>query len=88
MLTADYTGQFRKDYILVIKRGYDITLLDSVIQDLVNERPLDAKYKDHPLYGNYKDYRECHIKNDWLLIYRIANNVVVFYRTGTHSDVF
>jgi mRNA interferase YafQ len=88
MLTADYSGQFRKDYTLVIKRRYDITLLDSVIQDLVNEIPLDAKYKDHPLYGNYKDYRECHIKNDWLLIYRIANNVVVFYRTGTHSDVF
>ncbi|GHV54331.1 hypothetical protein AGMMS49579_14690 [Spirochaetia bacterium] len=62
--------------------------MDSVIIDLINEMPLDEKYKDHALSGNFKDYRECHIKPDWLLVYRITDGVIYFSRTGTHSDIF
>jgi mRNA interferase YafQ len=40
------------------------------------------------LSGNYKGYRECHIKPDWLLIYQIGNSIIVFERTGSHSDLF
>lgn len=93
MLIADFTTQFKKDYKLSIKRGLDISLIDDIINDLVDEIPLDEKHKDHPLTGNYKGCRECHIKSDWLLIYQIGINTegkgtIVFERTGTHSDLF
>ena len=88
MLVADYTGQFKKDYKLAIKRGFDISLIDNMIRDLINEKHLNEKHKDHTLSGNYIGYRECHIKPDWLLIYQIGNGVIVFERTGSHSDLF
>lgn len=88
MLVADYTGQFKKDYKLTMKRGLDIFLIDSIIQDLINEKPLQEKHKDHALSGDYKGYRECHIKPDWLLIYQVGNGVIVFERTGSHTDLF
>lgn len=88
MLVADYTGQFKKDYKLTMKRGLDIFLIDSIIQDLINEKPLQEKQKDHALSGDYKGYRECHIKPDWLLIYQVGNGVIVFERTGSHTDLF
>lgn len=55
---------------------------------LISEIPLDIKHKDHALSGNYEDFKECHIKPDWLLIYYIENDVITFARTGTHSDLF
>jgi mRNA interferase YafQ len=50
--------------------------------------PLDDKNKDHPLKGNFKDYRECHIMPDWLLIYCQDNKYLELYRTGIPSDLF
>ena len=88
MLNPDFTNKFKKDYERAIKRNYDISLLDAVIEDLINEIPLDKKYKDHALIGNYIGCRECHIRSDWLLIYQIGNGVIAFGRTGTHSDLF
>lgn len=88
MLKPDYTGKFKKDYKLAIKRNYDISLIDEVVRSLINEIPLDAKHKDHTLSGDYEGCRECHIKPDWLLIYQVGNGVIVFERTGTHSDLF
>ena len=51
---------------------------------------LDQKYRDHELTGNYKNFRECHIEPDWLLIYQIENEelILILSRTGTHSDLF
>jgi mRNA interferase YafQ len=88
MLLPEYAGQFKREYQLAIKRGLDVSLLDSVIVDLINEIPLDAKYRDHALSNNLKDYRECHIKPNWLLVYRVEDGVIYFSRTGTHSDIF
>jgi mRNA interferase YafQ len=88
MLKPDYTGRFKKDYKLAIKRDYDISLLDAMIRDLIGEIPLDAKHRDHALSGDYEGCRECHIKSDWLLIYQVGNDIIVFERTGTHSDLF
>lgn len=88
MLTADYANRFKKDYKLAIKRNYDISLIDAIIRDLINEVPLSEKHQDHLLSGDYDGCRECHIKPDWLLIYQIGNGVIVFERTGTHSDLF
>ena len=88
MLKPEYTNKFKKDYGRAIKRNYDISLLDAVMIDLINEIPLDKRYKDHTLLGNYIGCRELHVKPDWLLIYQVGNGMIVFERTGTHSDLF
>ena len=72
MLTLRTTTQFRKDYKLVKKRGYNLDLLDKVLDILLNEEPLEAKYRDHALTGNYLGFRECHIQPDWLLVYMLS----------------
>ena len=53
-----------------------------------NKEKLEKKYADHELAGDYVGYRECHIENDWLLIYKINKKEIIFCRTGTHSDLF
>ena len=90
MLTLHTTSQFRKDEKLARKRGLDISLLKSVIQTLLEEKPLDLKHKDHPLAGNYTGFRECHIIPDWLLIYIVDKGQLILTasRTGTHTDLF
>lgn len=90
MLELVTTGQFRKDYKRVKKRGYDMTLLEEVIDLLLNEQPLDDRYRDHGLIGNYIGFHECHILPDWLLIYAADNEKLILTasRTGTHSDLF
>ena len=90
MLTLRTTTKFRKDYKRMKKQGKDMSLLKSVINDLISEIVLDEKYQDHPLFGNYIGFRECHIQPDWLLIYTIDNNQLILTasRTGSHSDLF
>jgi mRNA interferase YafQ len=88
MRTPVYTNRFAKDLKLMLKRGRDPKSLKAVMRELIEERPLDQKYRDHFLIGNFKDRRECHINPDWLLIYRIDGNRIIFERTGTHSDLF
>lgn len=84
------TTQFKKDYKLAMKRGRNIDLLEKIITDLAMGKTLPEKNKDHPLYGNWLGHRECHILPDWLLVYRIDDDVLVLTlaRTGTHSDLF
>lgn len=88
MLQVSFTGQFKKDYKLCKKRGYDMELLQSVINTLAIPEALPEKNKDHNLTGNYANKRECHILPDWLLMYRVEGSELVLYRTGTHSDLF
>jgi len=88
MLKPSYTTQFKKDYKLQSKRHQDLELLDNIIKTLVKEEPLPVNNRDHPLHGDYKGYRECHIDPDWLLIYKIQHDNIFFVRTGTHSDLF
>lgn len=90
MLDIQYSSKFKKDYKTILKRGYNPTLLTDVLELLCAEQPLPPKYNDHPLSGNYKGHRECHITPDWLLIYKIQQNILTLTltRTGTHSDLF
>ncbi|HEY5509653.1 MAG TPA: type II toxin-antitoxin system YafQ family toxin [Prolixibacteraceae bacterium] len=88
MRTPAYTNRFEKDLKLMIKRGSDPESIKSIIRQLIDEIPLERKHKDHLLIGNFKDRRECHIEPDWLLIYRIEGNRIIFERTGTHADLF
>lgn len=84
------TTQFKKDFKLAMKRSMKIELLEEVIAMLAMGETLPDKHKDHALTGNWVGHRECHILPDWLLIYRIEDEVLVLTlaRTGTHSDHF
>lgn len=88
--TVKTTSQFKKDFKLAMKRGLNIDLLETVIATLVLGEPLPDKNKDHALTGNWIGHRECHILPDWLLIYRIEEEVLILTlaRSGTHSDLF
>jgi mRNA interferase YafQ len=84
------SNKFRKDLKLARKRGLKLEKLDVVVETLANQLPLDTRYRDHALTGNYGDFRECHIEPDWLLIYRQDEDVLelFLFRTGSHSDLF
>ena len=90
MLTIKYQTSFKKDYKRIKKRGYNISLLEEVIDKLANQEELDKKYKDHALVGQWIGFRECHIAPDWLLIYQIKEDelVLTLTRTGTHTELF
>jgi mRNA interferase YafQ len=88
MRTPSYTRQFERDVKRMRKRGQDLQKLGSVLSSLIAEEQLDERYKDHVLMGNYKGRRECHLEPDWLLVYKLASDEIVFERTGTHSDLF
>jgi mRNA interferase YafQ len=88
MLAIKTTRRFDKDYVQQAKRKKDLGKLQFVMGELVNERKLDAKYRDHQLVGRWVGRRECHIEPDWLLIYKLDAETVIFERTGTHSDLF
>lgn len=83
------TAQFRKDYKLAKKRGLKMEALAEVVTLLAKGEALPEKNRDHSLSGNWIGHRECHVLPDWLLIYRIEENVLVLTltRTGTHSDL-
>lgn len=84
------TSQFRRDYKLAMKRGLEIELLDKTIVCLAEGAPMPEGNRDHALTGSWSGYRECHIRPDWLLIYRIENDelILTLTRTGSHSDLF
>lgn len=84
------TSKFKKDLKTVIRRGYNVELLGTVVDLLAAGKVLPEKYRDHSLIGNYKGCRECHITPDWLLIYEVSDGELILYltRTGTHSDLF
>jgi mRNA interferase YafQ len=90
MYTVRPTSKFSKDLKRAEKRGYKIELMTEVIKKLAAGEVLNEQHLDHPLKGNYKGCRECHITPDWLLIYKISEDTLFLYltRTGTHSDLF
>jgi len=90
MLQPVYTKRFQKSVTRCVKRGYDIVLFKEVIRLLIEDKPLSSKYRPHKLTGEFASHWECHVKPDWLLIYRYddARRQIIFEDTGTHSDLF
>lgn len=80
----------KRDVKLMKKRGKDMNKLIEALNILASGNPMPKKYKDHQLAGNLKDFRECHIEPDWLLMYQIFQNELILSATstGTHSDLF
>ena len=84
------TSLFKRTRKLAIKRGFDVSLMNEPILILAKGETLPPKYRDHPLQGELSTFRECHIKGDWLLVYRIIEDKLILslHSTGTHSDIF
>lgn len=84
-----YTSEFKSCYKMMKKRHKDLKKLQIIVERLSNRIPLEARYKDHALVGNYFGNRECHIEPDWLLIYRISEDklILILVATGSHSDL-
>ncbi len=83
-----YTNACLRDLQKIKKRGRDLSKFYSVIESLAKGERLAAKYKPHPLKGNWKPKWDCHIEPDWLLIYEVTHDSVMICRTGSHSDLF
>ena len=88
MLKTIFQRQFEKDIKKIKKRGKYIEKLKNIIKLLIEKKSLPAKNLNHKLKGNFKDYWECHIESDWLLIYKKMKTQIIFVRTETHSDLF
>jgi mRNA interferase YafQ len=88
--TLQVTKRFKKDVQKCQKSGYDLDLLRDVIVRLTTDGQLPQEYKPHPLEGNYQECMECHIKPDWLMVWKQNDDtlVIVSVTTGTHSDLF
>ncbi len=87
---SDYAKSFRKDWERLTRSGrYDMQRLkEAMLLLIANDEPLGPEWRDHPLKGGWADHRECHIGGDFLLIYKIDGDIIIFVRTGTHSELF
>lgn len=87
ILTSKYKKSLRK-----IERSgrYHISDIEKVVKIIASDKRLDARYKNHSLTGDMSEYRECYIKSDLLLIYRVHNSelILVLADIGSHSDLF
>lgn len=88
MLKLKTTNRFEKDYKKALKSGRDMDKLKRVMGWIASEQSLPQELRDHKLIGNYKERRECHLAGDWLLIYKLDEETVIFERTGSHSELF
>ena len=88
MLVAVRSSRFKRDVKRLRKRGKDMAKLRSVLTFLIEETPLPAHFRDHPLQGDWDGFRDLHVEPDWLLLYRVTNGELQLARTGSHSDLF
>jgi mRNA interferase YafQ len=88
MRTPVYTLRFERDVKKSRKRGKNLDKLKIIAKTLIDGKKLDPLQREHQLLGKHTGRRECHIEADWLLIYKIDGDRVIFERTGSHSDLF
>ena len=91
-MNVRFRSHFKKDYKLMIQQGKDIAELDYVIEELAVPNPLPQRYQDHPLKGEYRGYRDCHIEPDWILMYGYetlddGEQQLFLVRTGSHAEL-
>ena len=90
MFEVVLSNRFKKDLKLAAKRGMNLEELNSIVDQLSAGQALPEKNRDHALTGDYIGFRECHIRPDWLLVYRVDGEelILFLFRTGTHTDLF
>ena len=91
-MRTELENSYKRDYKRALSQGAitDLVLLeiDKITQSILLGKPLPPKYKDHPLKGDYAGYRDCHIKFDLVLVYRVQDDTLYLSRIGRHSDIF
>jgi len=88
MLSLKTSTRFKKDLQKLLAQGKNYEKFRSILETILNQQPIDPKYLDHPLIGNWKGRRELHIEPDWLLIYKIDDDILILERTGTLRHLF
>ena len=90
MFEVVLSNRFRKDLKLAAKRGLRLDELNAIVEQLAAGQTLPERSRDHALTGDYIGFRECHIRPDWLLVYRVDGDALelFLFRTGTHTDLF
>ena len=88
MLNIEYTTKFRRDLKRMKKRNKPLSKLKEIMTAIAQQKTLNENYRDHNLTGNWIHHRELHVQPDWLLIYKLIENTVIFVRTGSHADLF
>ncbi len=88
MLKIELTNAIKKDVKKYKHQKEVLFELQEIIELLIHKRNLLIKHRDHNLTGNWINYRECHVRNDLLLIYKIENDVLFLTRFGSHSELF
>ena len=88
MIKVIRAKRFKKDVKRIKKQGKSISLVEEIVNLILENKTLDAKYKDHKLKGEYNNCRECHLTGDWLLIYMKNETKLLMMRTGSHSELF
>ena len=85
------TSRYKKSLKKVLRRGKDIKKISTVVRMLAMGETLPPQYRDHPLSGDLEGLRDCHIENDWVLLYFYTTTgelVLTLTDTGTHSDLY
>ena len=88
MKTIDVTNRCKKDIARCARRGFKKERFDRIIDMLENDAILPAACRPHLLSGNWAGHTECHIRPDWLLIYKVDGDSIILVATGTHADLF
>ena len=90
MFEVVLSNRFRKDLKLAAKRGLRLDELNAIVEQLAAGQTLPERNRDPALPGDYIGFRECHIRPDWLLVYRVDGDALelFLFRTGTHTDLF
>ena len=91
MRTIEETRQFRRDLKRELKGRHSASVLADLraaIEVLIADMPLDGRYHDHALAGNWRDHRDCHLKPDLVLIYTKPKDVLRLVRLGSHAEMF
>jgi len=83
-----FTNEFKKNLKTMEKRRKDMDKICDIMLKLIWNEPLPERCREHTLSGNYEGLTDCHVENDWVMIYRKSEDKIVFYYTGTHSDLF
>jgi mRNA interferase YafQ len=87
-LTPRAMNRFERDVGRMKKRGHDMEKFTAVIDALCSRAPLAPELNDHPLKGEWKGWRDCHVAPDWIIIYQKTAEELILARTGTHADLF
>ncbi len=82
-LTNSFKKDLRKHHVALVSKEWI-----EIFSCLLNNTPIPRKYKDHALTGNWKGYRDCHVKPDLVLIYKIDDDVIELHYLNTHSEIF